>query len=178
VGLERRLLVFRFSHTVERNGLVPLAAEAAYLKVAVACGERVAQVQYRRGAKAANELAASTGGRPVTCKPVTIDRYGSIPPTHYPPQRRDPDGSSAFTMMSTRMKTVGRGDEKRGGNSTERVRIQFATKIDVSELSTSDQLDRQGPPQCRKGISRPPGCRREDHLNVSDDLCGWKKDVV
>ncbi|WP_370102722.1 thermonuclease family protein [Bradyrhizobium yuanmingense] len=33
-------------------------------------------LQYRCGAKAANELAAFLGGRPVTCKPVTVDRYG------------------------------------------------------------------------------------------------------
>jgi endonuclease YncB( thermonuclease family) len=32
-------------------------------------------LQYRCGAKAANELAAFISGRPVSCKPVTIDRY-------------------------------------------------------------------------------------------------------
>ena len=33
-------------------------------------------LQYRCGAKAANELAAFFGGRPVSCMPVTVDRYG------------------------------------------------------------------------------------------------------
>jgi endonuclease YncB( thermonuclease family) len=31
---------------------------------------------YRCGAKAANELAAFIGSRPVSCTPVTVDRYG------------------------------------------------------------------------------------------------------
>jgi hypothetical protein len=46
VGLKRRFLVFGLLHDVERHGrhgLVRNAAEAAYLKVAVACVERVAQ---------------------------------------------------------------------------------------------------------------------------------------
>jgi endonuclease YncB( thermonuclease family) len=33
-------------------------------------------LQYRCGAKTANELAAFIGSQPVTCEPVTIDRYG------------------------------------------------------------------------------------------------------
>jgi endonuclease YncB( thermonuclease family) len=33
-------------------------------------------LQYRCGAKAANELAAFIGGQPVSCTPVTTDRYG------------------------------------------------------------------------------------------------------
>jgi endonuclease YncB( thermonuclease family) len=33
-------------------------------------------LQYRCGAKAANELAAFIGGRPVSCTPMTLDRYG------------------------------------------------------------------------------------------------------
>lgn len=33
-------------------------------------------LQYRCGAKSANELAALIGGRSVSCKPVTVDRYG------------------------------------------------------------------------------------------------------
>jgi endonuclease YncB( thermonuclease family) len=33
-------------------------------------------LQYRCGAKAANDLAVFIAGRPVTCMPVTIDRYG------------------------------------------------------------------------------------------------------
>jgi endonuclease YncB( thermonuclease family) len=33
-------------------------------------------LQYRCGAKAANDVAAFIDGRPVNCKPVTIDRYG------------------------------------------------------------------------------------------------------
>jgi hypothetical protein len=46
VGLKRRFLVFGLLHNDERHGrhgLVRNAAEAAYLKVAVACVERVAQ---------------------------------------------------------------------------------------------------------------------------------------
>jgi hypothetical protein len=46
VGLKRRFLVFGLLHDVERHGrhgLVRNAAEAAYLKVAVACVERVAR---------------------------------------------------------------------------------------------------------------------------------------
>lgn len=46
----------------------------------------------------------------------------------------DPDGSSAFTLMSSRMKLVGQDNNRKGGNSTKRVRIQFAKQIDVSEL--------------------------------------------
>lgn len=46
----------------------------------------------------------------------------------------DPDASSAFTLMSNRMKAVGQANDKKGGNSTKRVRIQFATEIDVPEL--------------------------------------------
>jgi len=53
----------------------------------------------------------------------------------------DPDGSSAFTMMSARMKAVGQGDEKTGGNSTKRVRIQFATEIDVSALAEALRIN-------------------------------------
>jgi hypothetical protein len=33
-------------------------------------------LQYRCGARAANELAAMVGGRPVICQPVSLDRYG------------------------------------------------------------------------------------------------------
>ena len=46
----------------------------------------------------------------------------------------DPDGSSAFTLMSNRMKTVGQDNDRKGGNSTKRVRIQFATEIAVSVM--------------------------------------------
>jgi hypothetical protein len=46
----------------------------------------------------------------------------------------DPDGSSAFTLMSSRMKLVGQDNNRKGGNPTKRVRIQFATTLDVSEL--------------------------------------------
>src|SRR5690349_13771180 len=40
----------------------------------------------------------------------------------------DPDGSSAFTLMSSRMKLVGQDNNRKGGNSTKRVRIQFAAE--------------------------------------------------
>jgi hypothetical protein len=53
----------------------------------------------------------------------------------------DPDGSSAFTIMSTRMKTVGQSNERRGGNSTKRIRIQFAAKIDVPKLEEALQIN-------------------------------------
>jgi endonuclease YncB( thermonuclease family) len=33
-------------------------------------------LQYRCGARTADELAAFIGNRPVSCKPVTLDRYG------------------------------------------------------------------------------------------------------
>jgi 5-methylcytosine-specific restriction protein A len=46
----------------------------------------------------------------------------------------DFDGSSAFTLMSNRMKLVGQVNGRKGGNSTKRVRIQFARDIDALGL--------------------------------------------
>ena len=53
----------------------------------------------------------------------------------------DPDASSAFTLMSNRMKAVGQDNNRKGGNSTKRVRIQFATEIDVSELEKALRIN-------------------------------------
>jgi hypothetical protein len=53
----------------------------------------------------------------------------------------DPDGSSAFTLMSNRMKAVGQDNDRRGGNSTKRVRINFATEIDVSDLEEALRIN-------------------------------------
>lgn len=53
----------------------------------------------------------------------------------------DPDASSAFTLMSNRMKAVGQDNDRNGGNSTKRVRIQFATEIDVSELEEALRIN-------------------------------------
>jgi 5-methylcytosine-specific restriction protein A len=54
----------------------------------------------------------------------------------------DPDGSSAFTLMSSRMKLVGQDNNRKGGNSTKRVRIQFAKQIDGSELEKALRITR------------------------------------
>jgi hypothetical protein len=53
----------------------------------------------------------------------------------------DPDGSSAFTLMSNRMKTVGQDNDRKGGNSTKRVRIQFATEIGVAKLEKALRIN-------------------------------------
>jgi 5-methylcytosine-specific restriction protein A len=49
-------------------------------------------------------------------------------------QELDQDGAKAFTMMSNRMKAVGQGSVREGGNPTKRVRIQFAKNIALPEL--------------------------------------------
>lgn len=54
----------------------------------------------------------------------------------------DPDGSSAFTLMSSRMKLIGQGSGRKGGNSTKRVRIQFSEAVDVSELEDALHINR------------------------------------
>jgi endonuclease YncB( thermonuclease family) len=53
---------------------------------ALACGESMREssqlcrgddsLQYRCGAKAANDLDAFIAGRPVNCLPISLDRYG------------------------------------------------------------------------------------------------------
>jgi hypothetical protein len=48
----------------------------------------------------------------------------------------DADGSNAFTLMSRKMKKVGQDDERTGGNSTKKIRIQFSTTVDIPELET------------------------------------------
>src|SRR5262249_54190174 len=49
-------------------------------------------------------------------------------------QELGPDGSKAFTIISSRMKEVGREDHREGGNSTKKVRIRFAKSIPLQEL--------------------------------------------
>jgi 5-methylcytosine-specific restriction protein A len=43
-------------------------------------------------------------------------------------------GSQAFTLMSNRMREVGQGTLQKGGNSTKRIRIQFAASVPIQEL--------------------------------------------
>jgi hypothetical protein len=54
----------------------------------------------------------------------------------------DTDGSKAFTMMSNRMKEIGQGTVREGGNSTKRLRIQFAKSITLPELLPKLQVVR------------------------------------
>ncbi|WP_440639740.1 HNH endonuclease [Bradyrhizobium sp. PUT101] len=49
----------------------------------------------------------------------------------------DADGSSAFTLMSRRMKLVGQGAGRKGGNSTKKIRIQFAPDVQLLELESA-----------------------------------------
>lgn len=49
----------------------------------------------------------------------------------------DADGSSAFTLMSRRMKLVGQGAGRKGGNSTKKIRIQFAADVKLLELESA-----------------------------------------
>ena len=39
------------------------------------------------------------------------------------------------------MKAVGKDNDRKGGNSTKRVRIEFATEIDVSKLEEALQIN-------------------------------------
>jgi hypothetical protein len=55
-------------------------------------------------------------------------------------QELDRDGSVAFTLMSNRMKDVGQLPTHKGGNSTKRIRIQFAERIDLVELEAKLRL--------------------------------------
>ena len=49
----------------------------------------------------------------------------------------DADGSSAFTLMSRRMKLVGQGVGRKGGNSTKKIRIQFAADVRLPLLESA-----------------------------------------
>jgi hypothetical protein len=49
----------------------------------------------------------------------------------------DADGSSAFTLMSRRMKLVGQGAGRKGGNSTKKIRIEFGADINLLELESA-----------------------------------------
>ncbi|WP_051000334.1 HNH endonuclease [Bradyrhizobium diazoefficiens] len=49
----------------------------------------------------------------------------------------DADGSSAFTLMSKRMKLVGQGAGRKGGNSTKKIRIQFGADVKLLELESA-----------------------------------------
>ncbi|MDI2077961.1 hypothetical protein ABIF68_003515 [Bradyrhizobium japonicum] len=52
----------------------------------------------------------------------------------------DAEGSTAFTLMSKRMKLVGQRKGLKGGNSTKRIRIQFSTEVALSELTDKLRL--------------------------------------
>jgi 5-methylcytosine-specific restriction protein A len=49
-------------------------------------------------------------------------------------QELDPDGSEAFALMSNRMREVGQETPQQGGNTTKRIRIQFAASVPMREL--------------------------------------------
>ena len=64
-----RAITLRQSDTVLQCGTTPPGGGSQLCR-----GED--SLPYRCGAKAANQLAAFIGTRPLTCTPVTIDRYG------------------------------------------------------------------------------------------------------
>lgn len=50
-------------------------------------------------------------------------------------QELDADGSEAFTLMSNRMRGVGQQTPQQGGNTTKRIRIQFASSVAVQDIA-------------------------------------------